>query len=133
MQGVVEHCARNDENAASIGSNGGIADVITAMQNHSAIAAVQEVSCGALASLAVNCAENKRRIADGGGITAVPVCDAESPCGAAAVQEQACIALWSIAFDGIAENAVIDWVERRYRRCDHGDADSRGYCSGAGK
>ena len=59
----------------------------------------------ALASLAVNCAENERRIAAGGGITAV-LSAMRNHRAAAAVQEQACWALWCIA-GGNAENAAL--------------------------
>ena len=108
----------------SIGSNGGIDDVITAMQTHATIAAVQEKGCEALANivrystlanlawdrhwycdenkqreLAAKDVENKKRIAADGGITAV-LSAMRNHRAAAAVQEQACWALGNAAHDG---------------------------------
>ena len=133
MLGVVQHCRLTMRRMrASVGSNDVIDDVITAMQTHSAM--MQRCRHrwlrGSSKPCCKNCAENQRRIAAYSGITAV-LSAMRNHRAVAAVQEQACRALWNIAA-GNAENACIDWIERRHHRCDHGDADSQRCCSGAG-
>ena len=110
---------------ASIGSNGGIADVITAMQKLTALLpAVQEWLRAASKPCCKIDAENIAAHCGWWRHHGGAVCDAESPCGHSAVQEQACWALCYIADLAMRKNAVIDWIERRHRRCDHGYADS---------
>ena len=78
--------------------------MVETVQRHAGDAAVQHIGCTALAIIAHYHVENTRRIAAGGGITAV-LSAMRNHRVAAAVQEQACWALWNIAV-GNAENTA---------------------------
>jgi len=59
---------KNDENELQIGSEGGIARIISAMRNHLKHVGVQKYGCGALGNLAYNCESNQIQIRQEGGI-----------------------------------------------------------------
>lgn len=97
LKDVCDSTATSHSNRISIANKGGIRSIVLVMQQHSNDAAVQELSCRALRSLALDNDDNLEQIADEGGITAVVSalqCHVDHP----GVQEQGCLALVNLAW-----------------------------------